>query len=106
MQAQVNAMEKAENKNWMDKRHESIENALATLRAKQATELANLHQRTSTLLDELATDRKIEENRLTTKHHNLERDLKSQQDKERLAHKGEFRSKGGSPNKSKGSSKE
>ena len=44
----------------MDKRHESIENAIATLRAKHATEMANLNKRTQTLLDELATDRKIE----------------------------------------------
>ena len=88
-------MEKNETKAWLEKRNERIETALATLRSKQNTEMANLHKRYKTLQDELATDRKIEEDRLSQKHDNLHRDMKSQHDKERLNNKGEFRSKGG-----------
>ena len=81
-------MEKAEKKGWNEKRNERMETAINTLKAKQATELANLRKRYRTLLDELGTDRKIEEERLNTKHANLERDQKSQQDKEKLNYKG------------------
>ncbi len=47
------------------------------------------------MLDESITDRKIEEERLLQKHDNLIKDLGSQQDKEVLNYKGQFRSKGG-----------
>jgi len=52
---------------------------LTTLRGKQNVELTNLRKRYKTLIDELNTDRKIEEDRLSKKHENLLNDLKSQQ---------------------------
>jgi len=58
-------------------------------------ELANLKKRYKTLLDESVTDRKIEEERLLTKHNNLLRDQRSQHEKEVLNYKGHFRTKGG-----------
>lgn len=79
----------------MDKRNERIETALATLRHKQNVELTNLQKRYKTLQDELLTDRKIQETRLLQKHDNLQRDMKSQHDKELLNLRGQFRSKGG-----------
>lgn len=88
-------MEKQEKAAWMAKRNERIETALATLRSKQGVELANLKMKYKNMLDESITDRKIEEERLLQKQENLLSDLKSQQDKEVLNYKGEFRSKGG-----------
>lgn len=59
MQAQVQEMEKREKEAWLDKRNEKIETALATLRGRQSVELANLHKRVKTELDELGRERKI-----------------------------------------------
>jgi hypothetical protein len=75
------AKEKAEKEVWLEKRNEKIETTLNTLRGKQSTELANLRKRFKTFLDELLTERKIEEDRLSKKHENLQKDLKSQQEK-------------------------
>lgn len=74
-------MERQENKAWMEKRHERMETALNTLKAKQAVELANLRQKYKNMLDESIRDRKIEEERLHMKFDNLHKDLKAQQDK-------------------------
>lgn len=52
----------------MEKREEKIQTALNTQRAKQSVELANLRKRFKTLLDELQTERRIEEDRLLKKH--------------------------------------
>lgn len=60
MQQQIFNLEKAEKDSWMDKRNEKMETALATLRGKQAVELANLKKRVKTELDELSRERKIE----------------------------------------------
>jgi hypothetical protein len=65
----------------MEKRDEKIETALTTLRGKHNVELTNLRKRYKTLIDELFTERKIEEDRLFKKHENFHKDLKSQQDK-------------------------
>lgn len=65
----------------MAKRDEKIDISLNTLRGKQAVELANLRKRFKTLLDELITERKIEEDRLLKKHENFHKDLHSQQEK-------------------------
>ena len=51
--------------------------------------------RYKSLLDECLTDKKMEEEKLLIRHNNLHNDLKSQQDKEVLNYKGQFRSKGG-----------
>lgn len=98
-------MEKREKEAWLDKRNEKIETALATLRGRQSVELANLHKRVKTELDELGRERKIEEERLLQKHENLQRDLRNQQEKEVLNYKGQFRSRGGrdSPMRTKSS---
>jgi hypothetical protein len=99
----IQLREKAEKQAWLVKRDERIETSLTTLRGKQAVELANLRKRYKTLLDELLTERKIEEDRLLKKHENFHKDLHSQQEKEQLSFKGEFRSKGGrdSPTRTK-----
>lgn len=55
-----------------------------------------LHKKIKTGMDEQTKDRGVEENRLRLKYSNVCKDLKMQQDKEVLAHKGQFKSKGGS----------
>ncbi|CAM6005956.1 unnamed protein product [Sphagnum balticum] len=88
-------MERAEKEVWTNARNLKIETAVNTLKAKQAAEMAALQKKVKTGLDEQNKERHFEEVRLNQKYGNIEKELRSQHDKEVLAFKGHFRSKGG-----------
>ncbi len=65
------------------------------MRAKQASELMALQKKIKTGLDEQTKERGKEEGRINLKFNNIEKELKGNHDKEILAFRGHFRSKGG-----------
>lgn len=79
----------------MAARKARIEAALKHLREKHENELVNLHKNAKATLNESKKARGREEEKLGLKLSNLERELAMKQEKEKLAHKGEFTSKGG-----------
>ncbi len=88
-------MEKSEKEAWNNARNLKIETSSNTLRTKQAGELAALQKKIRTGVDELNKERTKEESRINLKYNNIERELKANHDKEILAFRGQFRSKGG-----------
>ena len=80
---------------WMANRNSKMENALTLLKNKHDAQLVNLKKKNKTGLDELCKQRKKEEEKLNLKFENTKREQKSQHDKESLAEKGQFPSKGG-----------
>ena len=65
------------------------------MKAKQAVEYANLQKKIKTGREEQQKDKIKEEERINLKYGNIEKELKSNQEKEIMAFKGQFRSKGG-----------
>ena len=88
-------MEKYEKDAWINARNLKIETASNTMRAKQASELMALQKKIKTGLDEQTKERGKEEGRINLKFNNIEKELKGNHDKEILAFRGHFRSKGG-----------
>lgn len=66
-----------------------------TLRVKQASELTALQKKIRTGVDEQNKERGREETRINQKYFNIAKELKSTHEKEILAFRGHFRSKGG-----------
>jgi ATP-dependent Lon protease len=95
VQARLAELEKSEKDAWLNARNLKIETALNTLRARQAAELAALQKKIKTGLDEQTKDRNHEEVRLNQKYANIEKELRGNHDKEVMAFRGQFRSKGG-----------
>jgi hypothetical protein len=95
VQQRLADLEKSEKEAWLNARSLKIETALNTLRAKQAAELAALQKKVRTGVDEQTKERKREEERINQKYANIAKELKSNQEKEILAFRGQFRSKGG-----------
>jgi hypothetical protein len=95
VQARLADLEKAEKEAWLNARNLKIETALNTLRARQGAELAALQKKIKTGLDEQTKDRLHEEVRLNQKYANIEKELRGNHDKEVMAFRGQFRSKGG-----------
>jgi len=79
----------------MINRDNKMNTALNQLKAKHDVERANLRKKIKTGLDELNKQLKKEEEKLNLKFENIKREQKMQQDKEKIAFKGEFTSKGG-----------
>lgn len=79
----------------MNNRAIKIDTALNTLKLKQDAELSNLKKKIRTGLDQLNKQRKKEEEKLTLKFQNIRREQKMQHEKEKIAEKGQFPSKGG-----------
>jgi hypothetical protein len=95
VQIRLEELEKIEKDNWINVRNLKIETKVNNLLAEQATELTAYQKKVRTGLDEVSKDRTKEENRINQKYHNLERELKASHDKEIMAYRGQFRSKGG-----------
>lgn len=95
VQTRISEMVKVEKDKWLSNRNSKIETALSTLRGNQDVELAALKKKIKTGLDEQNKDRKKEEERIMLKYGNIERELSSTHEKEVLAYKGQFTSKGG-----------
>lgn len=84
-----------EKEKWMASRNNKMETALNLLKSKQEAELNNLKKKIKSGLDELVKQRKKEEEKTTLKFENTRKEQKMQHDKEKLAEKGHFTSKGG-----------
>lgn len=65
------------------------------MKEKQENELANLAKNTKATANESRKLRQRDEERVALKFANLERELSMKQEKEKIAHRGEFTSKGG-----------
>jgi hypothetical protein len=79
----------------MNNRGIRIEVALKHLREKQENELVNLNKNIKATLKESQKIKQREEETLALKFNNLEKDMSMKQEKEKIAHRGEFTSKGG-----------
>ena len=95
MQQKVAAMVAEEKEKWLANRNIKMETALNLLKTKQEVELSNLKKKIKTGLDELIKQRKREEEKTTLRFENTRKEQKMQHDKEKLAEKGHFTSKGG-----------
>ena len=95
IQQQIAHLEVKEKEVWMQNRHIKIDTGLNQLRARQDVEVANLRKKIRTGLDEINKQRKKEEEKLNHKYENIRKQQSMLQEKERLAFKGEFTSKGG-----------
>lgn len=65
------------------------------MKEKQENELANLAKNIKATANESRKLRQRDEERVALKFANLERELSMKQEKEKIAHRGEFTSKGG-----------
>lgn len=95
MQARLAELEKSEKEAWLNARNLKIETSINTLRARQAAELAALQKKIRTGVDEQTKERTKEEARLSQKYANIKKELRGNHEKEVMAFRGQFRSKGG-----------
>lgn len=95
LQQKIAELVAEERQRWMNNRATKIDTALNTLKAKQDMELTNLRKKIKSGLDELNKQRKKQEEKLTLKFENIKKEQRMQHEKEKLAEKGHFPSKGG-----------
>jgi hypothetical protein len=95
IQQKIAELEVAERETWMANRETKIKIALNQLKAKQDAELVNLRKKIRTGNDELRKQMKKAEEQLNLRFEHIKKEQKMQQDKEKIAFKGAFTSKGG-----------
>ena len=86
-------MEKKESEEWLKAKADKIDAALDQLRQKQEIEMKALQKRIYSGKSEMEVQRTKAEAKLALKHSNMSKDIQSQNKKEFLTTKGEFKSR-------------